>query len=54
MQKNEKTTKNNKTGKKKINYECKICNLNTSKKTDYFRHLKRKKHLKVCSAVILL
>ena len=46
MKKTEKTQKNNTTEKEKVNYECKICNYNTSNKTDYFRHLKRKKHLK--------
>jgi len=30
--------------KNKTNYECKICDFNTSKKTDYFRHLVTKKH----------
>jgi|TARA_B110000858_G_scaffold86760_2_gene100240 hypothetical protein len=46
MKKTEKTQKNNTVEKEKVNYECKICNYNTSNKTDYFRHLKRKKHLK--------
>ena len=29
-----------------MNYNCECCNYNTPKKTDYFRHLKTKKHLK--------
>ena len=31
--------------KKLIKYDCKICDFNTCKKTDYNRHLKTKKHL---------
>ena len=46
MNKNEKTKITTKTGRIKKTYECKLCNYFTSKKTDYFRHLKRKKHLK--------
>lgn len=46
MEKNEKTKITTKTGRIKKTYECKYCNYFTTKKTDYFRHLKRKKHLK--------
>ena len=46
MEKNEKTKIITKTGRIKKTYECKYCNYFTTKKTDYFRHLKRKKHLK--------
>ena len=46
MNKTEKTQIITKTGRIKKTYECKLCNYFTSKKTDYFRHLKRKKHLK--------
>ena len=46
MKKNEKTKITTKTGRIKKTYECKYCNYFTTKKTDYFRHLKRKKHLK--------
>ena len=45
MKKNEKTKITTKTGRIKKTYECKYCNYFTTKKTDYFRHLKRKKHL---------
>ena len=33
--------------KKKVKYECKICDYISSNKTDYERHLKTKKHLKL-------
>ena len=46
MEETKKTNKISKTMKEKIKYECKLCNFNTCKKTDYFRHLKTKKHLK--------
>ena len=46
MNKTEKTQITTKTGRIKKTYECKYCNYFTSNKTDYFRHLKRKKHLK--------
>ena len=46
MDKSEKTKITTKTGRIKKTYECKLCNYFTTKKTDYFRHLKRKKHLK--------
>ena len=46
MNKTEKTQIITKTGRIKKSYECKYCNYFTTKKTDYFRHLKRKKHLK--------
>ena len=46
MKKTEKTEKKNKTGKSKVKYSCESCHYITSNKTDYFRHLKRKKHLK--------
>ena len=46
MKKEKKRQTKIKTEKEKVNYECKICNYNTPKKTDYFRHLKTKKHLK--------
>ena len=46
MNKTEKTQIITKTGRIKKTYECKLCNYFTTKKTDYFRHLKRKKHLK--------
>lgn len=45
MKKTEKTQKKIKTGKKKVNYNCENCNYNTPNKTDYFRHLKTKKHI---------
>lgn len=34
------------TKKNAINYECLICNFNTSNKTDYSRHLNTEKHKK--------
>ena len=46
MDKSEKTKITTKTGRIKKTYECIYCNYFTTKKTDYFRHLKRKKHLK--------
>ena len=46
MNKTEKTQIITKTGRIKKTYECKYCNYFTTNKTDYFRHLKRKKHLK--------
>ena len=46
MNKTEKTQITTKTGRIKKTYECKFCNYFTTNKTDYFRHLKRKKHLK--------
>ena len=46
MNKTEKTQIITKTGRIKKSYECKYCNYFTTNKTDYFRHLKRKKHLK--------
>ena len=46
MNKTEKTKITTKTGRVKKTYECKLCNYFTTNKTDYFRHLKRKKHLK--------
>ena len=45
MNKTEKTQIITKTGRIKKSYECKYCNYFTTNKTDYFRHLKRKKHL---------
>ena len=45
MDKSEKTKITTKTGRIKKTYECIYCNYFTTKKTDYFRHLKRKKHL---------
>jgi len=49
MKKTEKTEKKNKTGKSKVKYSCESCHYITSNKTDYFRHLKTKKHLKQIS-----
>ena len=49
MKKTEKTEKKNKTGKSKVKYSCESCYYITSNKTDYFRHLKTKKHLKQIS-----
>ena len=49
MKKTEKTEKKNKTGKSKVKYTCESCHYITSNKTDYFRHLKTKKHLKQIS-----
>ncbi len=49
MKKTEKTEKKNKTGKTKVKYSCESCHYITSNKTDYFRHLKTKKHLKQIS-----
>ena len=46
MKKTEKTQIKNKTGRKKVKYSCESCYYFTSNKTDYFRHLKTKKHLK--------
>ena len=46
MKKEKKRQTKIKTDKKKVNYNCECCNYNTPKKTDYFRHLKTKKHLK--------
>lgn len=46
MKKTEKTEKNNKTVKSKVKYSCESCYYITANKTDYFRHLKTKKHLK--------
>ena len=46
MNKTEKTQIITKTGRKKKIYYCKLCNYVSSNKTDYFRHLKRKKHKK--------
>jgi hypothetical protein len=46
MKKTEKNAKKNKTEKSKVKYGCKSCYLITANKTDYFRHLKTKKHLK--------
>ena len=44
MKKEKKRQPKNKTDQKKVNYNCECCNYNTPKKTDYFRHLKTKKH----------
>ncbi len=49
MKKEKKRQTKNKTDKKKVNYNCECCNYNTPKKTDYFRHLNTKKHLKQIS-----
>lgn len=49
MKKTEKTEIKNKTERKKVKYSCESCNYYTSNKTDYFRHLKTKKHLKQIS-----
>ena len=49
MKKEKKRQTKIKTDKKKVNYNCECCNYNTPKKTDYFRHLKTKKHLKQIS-----
>tara|TARA_B110000967_G_scaffold146924_1_gene150395 strand:- start:186 stop:1238 length:1053 start_codon:yes stop_codon:yes gene_type:complete len=49
MKKTEKTEKKNKTGKSKVKYSCESCYYITTNKTDYFRHLKTKKHLKKIS-----
>jgi hypothetical protein len=49
MKKTEKTEKKNKTGKSKVKYSCESCYYITTNKTDYFRHLKTKKHLKQIS-----
>ena len=49
MKKTEKTEKKNKTERKKVKYSCESCHYITSNKTDYFRHLKTKKHLKQIS-----
>ena len=46
MQKTEKTQIVKKPGRKKKLYECKVCDYFTCNKTDYFRHLQRKKHKK--------
>ena len=49
MKKEKKRQTKNKTDKEKVNYNCECCNYNTPKKTDYFRHLNTKKHLKQIS-----
>ena len=46
MQETKKTNNITKRGKLKKYYECVYCDFNTCKKTDYFRHLDTKKHLK--------
>lgn len=49
MKKTEKTERKKKTGKSKVKYCCESCDYITSNKTDYFRHIKTKKHLKLTS-----
>jgi len=49
MKKEKKRQTKIKTDKQKVNYNCECCNYNTPKKTDYFRHLNTKKHLKQIS-----
>ena len=49
MKKEKKRQTKIKTDKKKVIYNCEKCNYNTPKKTDYFRHLNTKKHLKKIS-----
>ena len=49
MKKEKKRQTKNKTDKQKVNYNCECCNYSTPKKTDYFRHLNTKKHLKQIS-----
>ena len=46
MEETKKTNNITKRGKLKKYYECVYCDFNTCKKTDYFRHLDTKKHLK--------
>ena len=47
MKKTQKNEKKRLTDQKKPKYECKICDFNTSNKTDHKRHLKTKKHMKL-------
>ena len=46
MKKTTKTKKKLLTDQKKMKYCCEFCNYNTSKKTDYNRHILTQKHKK--------